>query len=703
MLISPQWLREFIDIPVEDRRLADDLTLAGISIEGVFGEGARTLFDADITTNRVDAMNHYGVARECAAIYDRELKPLAPRLPDAGGSGRAASFPIEIEDAHGCARYTARIVRGVRITPSPAEIAARLELLEQRPINNVADATNYTLQEMGHPTHAFDLDLLEGSKIIVRRARPGETLTTLDGVERKLSPEDLVIADALKPVALAGVMGGFDTMITEKTRNVLIESAWFDPVSIRKTARRHGMHTDASHRFERGADFGATPVACARVAALILASAGGELEGGEIDAVAREIVRPQITLRRSEVRRILGQDVPDTEIGRILGRLGFRAVPGRSTSVPVREPMPTGVGGAHAALAEQVADFVVTPPPWRLDVEREIDLVEEIARIYGFDRFPNTLPSFSGGVVELPDERKDAKLQRTLLALGYDQAISLSFVPRAEAQAFSSAQPVEIANPISDEAAFMRTSLLPGMLDMLAWNLNRGVADVRLFEAGNIYEKIGERAEERKRIALGATGAAAPASVHQGARPYSIFDLKGDIEALLGAFAHKAMYFDAHAAEYLHPGRSARAVLDGATVARFGQIHPQLAAARKLRQDIYLAEIYLDRLYQFALRAPAYSPIPRFPSVERDFSFIFADAITFEQMRDLVERLRIGELRGFAPLEIFRGGAIPAGQYSLLLRATFQSAERTLRDEEVAVWAQQIIKSLEGLGGTQRA
>ncbi len=703
MLISPQWLREFVDVPVDDRRLADDLTLAGISIEAVLGSGERTVFDADITTNRVDAMNHYGVARECSAIYDRELKKIAPKLPDTAERGSATVFPIEIEDSHGCARYTARVVRGVKVVPSPAEIAARLELLEQRPISNVADATNYTLQEIGHPTHAFDLDLLEGGKIIVRRARAGETLKTLDGVERKLAKDDLVIADAVKPVALAGVMGGFDTMITDKTRNVLIESAWFDPVAIRRTARRHGMHTDASHRFERGADYGATPVACARVAELILQTAGGELKGGEIDVIGRRIERAEIPLRHAEVKRILGGDIPDEEVQRILRRLGFGLTAGRATTVSVPSAVPVGTGGAHAAVAEQVADFRVAPPTWRLDVEREIDLIEEVARIYGFDRFPNKLPAFAGAVVEQSHERKDAKVESDLLALGYNQAISMTFISRQDAAAFSGATAVEIANPISEEAAVMRTSMLPGMLDMLARNLNYGVSDVRLFESGNIYERVGERAEERPRIALGATGVAVPASVHQPARLYSFFDLKGDIETLLSAFEHRALYFDALAAEYFHPGGSVRAVMDGVTVARFGQIRPDVAAARKLRQDVYVGEVYLDRLYEHALREPKYTAIPRFPAVERDFSFIFDDAVTFEQAYSAVRRLDIPELRRFVPVEIFRGGTIPAGKYSVLLRATFQSAERTLRDEEVAVWAQQIIAALTALGGNQRA
>jgi phenylalanyl-tRNA synthetase beta chain len=689
--ILPAWLREFVDAPADDRKLGDDLTLAGISVESIEGEGARAVFDVDFTPNRVDAMNHYGVARDCAAIYDKDLKPIAAKLPEGARSRSSAKFPIEIEDPQGCARYTARVIRNVKIAPSPEKIAQRLELLGSRAINNAADASNYALQEIGHPTHCFDLDLLEGGKIIVRRARPGEKLKTLDGVDHVLHPDDLVIADAVKPVALAGVMGGFDSMITEETRNVLIESAWFDPASVRRTARRHAMHTDASHRFERGADIGITPTACARVAELILQNAGGQLEGEETDAYPRQLDRPTLTLRRSQVRRHLGQDIPDTEIARILRRLGFGITPGRA-----------------AAVAEVVAEFTVQVPTWRLDVEREIDLIEEIARIYGYDRFPNTLPGFVGGVIELPDAKKEVIIRASLLGLGYNEAVSLTFISHADAQRFSTATPVEIANPISEEASVMRTSMVPSMLNMLAYNLNRGNAGVRLFESGKIYESMGARTEEQRRLSIGATGAAIPASVHAPGRRYSFFDLKGDIETLLGAFQFNSVYFDGSTPDYYHPGRSARAVMDGATVARFGQLHPELAAKRKLRlsaqetPEIYIAEVDLERLYRHDLRKIRYQAIPRFPGVDRDFSFTFDDSVTFERIHGAVAALRISDLRHLVPAEIFRGGSIPSGKYSMLLRATFQSAERTLRDDEVALWSQQIIKALQSLGGTLR-
>ena len=679
MKLSPAWLREFVDARVDDRRLAQDLTAVGIAVESISGEGKNTVFEMEIGTNRPDAMNHYGVAREASVIYNLPLLALDSKLPAAPGN---SDFAIEIADQTGCARYTARVVRDVKIKPSPDAMAKRLLLVDQRSINNAADATNYTLWEMGHPTHVFDLDLLEGGKILVRRAFSGETLKTLDGVERKLTPEDLVIADAVKPVALAGVMGGFDTMITAKTKNILIESAWFDPATVRKTARRHGLHTDASHRFERGADFEATTKACDRVAVLLLESAGGELDGGAIDVVARQVDLAPVALHLSEVHRILGEKLETNEIFRILQQLGFELMPER--------------GGDP--------DFTVRIPSWRLDVEREIDLVEEIARLHGYDKFANTLPAYAGAVVEVPDAEKDLKLRSSLLALGYDEAVSLTFISHEDAETFSSAPVVELANPQSEEASVMRSSLVPGMLNMLAYNLNRGADRVRLFEAGSIFEATDSGTAEPKRICMGATSPPSAKNAEGwGTQDGGFFDLKGDVENLLQAFQHQTLTYDAQTSDYYHSGRSARALMDGALVAQFGQLHPDVAARRKLRQSVFVAEFYVDRLYPQGLRVVRYQPLPRYPAVERDFSFVFDDAATFEQIQRAVIALGLAELRSFIPVEIFRGGNVPAGRYSLLLRARFQSAERTLREEEVAQWSAQIIKALESLGGKLRA
>ena len=718
MRISPTWLREFVEIKVSDRQLADDLTLAGIAVESITTDIAPhpLLFEMEIGTNRPDAMCHYGVARECSAIYDAPLKPIQPKLPKAKAAAQA--FPIVIEDTKGCLRYTARVVQGVKIAPSPAKILNRLKIDDHGGVSNAVDASNYTLMELGHPTHAFDLDKLEGGKIIVRRARAGETLKTLDGVDRKLDPEDLIIADAKKPVGLAGVMGGLDSAISDTTKNILIESAWFDPASVRKTARRHGMHTDASHIFERGADWGATARACDRVAQLILETAGGELEGEAVDAIAGRVVRHSVWLRRKEVVRILGQEIPSETSARILTRLGFKLSDLREAfprSVRIATLTPEAMEEYRAkAKAKGIElpdwnidaenDLIVEPPTWRLDVEREIDLIEEIARIYGYNKFANTLPSFSGGVVELGNADKAAKVRAILLALGYNEAISPSFISPAEARAFSRAVMVPLANPLSDEQSVMRTSLIPGMLGMLAWNLNRGTSDVRLFELGRVFFAPSEEStEETPVLSLGATGNAVASGVHGVARPYSFFDLKGDIEALLGAFEMDSVRFEKADRGHLHPGRSARAVVDGATVAEFGQLHPDLASTRKLKQEIYIAQVHLDRLFALPLRMPRYQPLSKFPAVDRDFSFLFAESVSFEHIQSAVRSLKIAEMQGFRPGEVFRGGAVPPGKYSVLLRAQFQSMERTLRDDEVAQWSVRIIKALEGLGGSLRS
>jgi phenylalanyl-tRNA synthetase beta chain len=676
MKLSPHWLRDFIDFKVDYRRLADELTLAGIAVEGISGEGDNTVFEMEITTNRPDAMNHYGVAREVSALYDLPLRPLASKLPAAKGK---SDVTIEIQEPDLCPRFTGQEIRGATIKPSPEKITSRLALLDQRPISNAVDATNYVLWESGKPTHVFDLDLLEGRKLVIRKARAGETLKTLDGIDRQLTTEDLVVADARKPVALAGVMGGYDTMITEKTRNILIESAWWDPVTVRRMSKRHGLHTDASHRFERGADFESTVPSTNRVAELILQSGGGEPIGGAIDVIARRLDLAPIELDRREVQRVLGEDLRDLEISRILTRLGFVLLSGPE-------------GG-----------YLVHIPSWRLDIEREIDLIEEIARLHGYDKFGNTLPAYTGGVIDRPDAAKDSRLRTSLLALGYHEAISLTFISKEDARWFSPAPAVELANPISDEASVMRTSMLPGMLNMLAYNLNRGTGNGRLFEAGNVFEASGAKAVELKRLCIGATGSAAAGGVHQAARPFSFFDLKGDVEDLLAPFTSWTLYYDTNTADYYHPGRSARAVMDGATVAQFGQLHPDVAATRKLRQDVFVGEIFLDRLYQHDLRQVRYEALPRFPAVERDFSFVFGDGVEFEKIRASVAGLGIAELRSFNPVEIFRGDKVGAGKYSILLRAKFQSGEWTLREDEVAKWSGQIMKVLDSLGGVQRA
>lgn len=720
MKLSANWIRDYIDLTVDDRRLAEDLTDVGLGVEGIEGVGADTIFEMEIGTNRPDAMNHYGVAREAAAICDVPLKPIDPKLPpaakaesfsatDAALKGRSSTerdvaFPITVEEHSLCPRFSARVIRNTHIKASPEKIARRLQLLDQRPISNAVDATNYVLWEIGKPTHVFDMDLLEGGKIIVRKARPGETLKTLDGVERKLTSEDLVVCDAKKPVGLAGVMGGYDTMITEKTRNILIESAWWDPGIVRKMSRRHALHTDASHRFERGADFESTVLSCDLVAQMILESGGGELVGGVVDVVSKKMDQAPVMLHVSEVRRILGSNLDAGLIFSLLKRLGFTLIP----------------------EGQADAQFRVHIPSWRLDVEREIDVIEEIARLHGYNKFPNTLPAYSGAVVELPHAPIDATLRQRALALGYNEAISLTFISHTDAEKFESgiegtsadgrsatASVLELENPLSEEASVMRTSLVPGMLDMLAWNLNRDVANARLFEMGSVYEfSQGERVEPRW-MCLGATLSSVRASLPRGgaldvskgeqaAAAEAFRGFKGDVETLLAPFA-LSLRFDRKTAGYFHPGRSARVMIEAAEVAQFGQIHPEIVAARKLRQDVFVAEIDLEQIYKLGMRRTSFHPLGKYPAVERDFSFIFGDDISFIEMKKAVWNLEIGEVREMHPVEIFRGGSIPGGKYSVLLRVNFQAQDRTLREDELTEWSGKIVAALTKLGGTQRA
>ena len=692
MKILSHWLREYVPgIGVSDRTLADDLTLRGIAVEGVFDLGDfGSLFEMDITTNRVDAMNHYGIAREAATMYGLELKALDTTLPQAIPA--AKGFPVLIEEPKLCGRFTARVLRDVRVGASHGIVAERFRLLDQKLIANAVDATNYVLLAMGQPTHAFDLDKLEGG-IVVRRARKGEKLRTLDGVERTLDADDLVVADERKALGIAGVMGGWDTMITPETRNILVEAAWFDPGTVRRSSKRHLLHTDASHRFERGADFNAAPAASALVSRIIL-EAGGTAAGDLTDEVVAEV--QERTARRASIPFRLG------EVRRILG--------------PTEEPEGITAATAQAMLAGLGCDLEATGadawqvklPSWRLDLEREVDLIEEVARIHGYNRFRSTLPPFAGAVVELPWAEKQDALRRTLLGLGWNEAVTWSFCSASEAALFARepGSAVAIGNPLSEEAGMLRPSLLPGMLAMLALNISRDVDGAALFEMGTVFSGGADRVEERQALALGATG-------HAFSREETDFAvLKGTVEQMLGRFAARSLYFDRFPSDaglmpvWLHPGRSARAVMDGATVGWFGQVHPAEAERRKLKQAVWVGEFWLDRLYGHELRQPVVQELSRFQPVRRDFSVILPDTVLYATVLEAVEGLGIPELQKMEPKEVLRdaeGKRVPARHYSLLLGTVFQSQERTLREEEVQEWSRQVIAALEGLGGRLRA
>ena len=709
MKILTKWLRAYLpDLTVDDAQLAEDLTLRGIAVEGIYnlGDGNRSLYEMDITTNRVDAMNHYGVAREAAAIYGLALPALCYELPKARPSGK--DFPVRIEAQDACGRFTARVLRGVTIAGSKdwfagAEVTTYFGLLEQKQISNAVDATNFAWLAMGQPTHVFDLDKLEGG-IVVRRAKKGERVKTLDGVERVLDPEDLIIADHVKPLGLAGVMGGWDSMITPDTKNVLVEAAWFDPVAVRRTARRHGLHTDASHRFERGADYNAAPVASDLVSSILLAN-GGWIEGDLVDArvpalEARTANRKPVELKLSEVRRILGTTV-DAE--------GISA----ETAEGVLAALGCGLAelAQKAELAKDKPAWLVTLPSWRLDLEREIDLIEEVARVYGYNRFANTLPVFGEGVRALPWAAQEPEVRRTLLAAGFHEAIGSTFCSAAEA-ALTAPQPglaVPLGNPLSEEAGVLRPSLVAGMLAMIAGNLHRDVSDVRLFELGTVFSGTTEKVDERPSLSFGAVGTLPEQGALHAARAIEFHDVKGVVEQVVGRFHARAVLFDRFPAEagltpeWLHPYRTARVVVDGMTAGWFGQLHPRVAAERKLKEPVLLGELYLDRLYKLPLRQPIAREISRFQPVRRDFSLVLDESIAWEKIDQVVAGLRIPELVEWRAREVFRDAKLGAGEYALLLGATFQAADRTLREEELQEFQARVVEAVGKVGARLRS
>jgi phenylalanyl-tRNA synthetase beta chain len=708
MKILTKWLRAYLpELAVSDNQLAEDLTLRGIAVEGIYdlGPGNGSLYEMDITTNRVDAMNHYGVAREAAAIYGLPLPELHYALPAAKAATQP--FPVKIDAGDACGRFTTRVLRDVTVGESKdwfagAEVSTYFALMEQKKISNAVDATNYAWLAMGQPTHAFDLDKVDGG-IVVRRAQKGERLKTLDGVERVLDAEDLIVADHSRPLALAGVMGGWDTMITPATKNVLVEAAWFDPMTVRRTARRHGLHTDASHRFERGADFNAAPVASALVCAILLAN-GGWIEGDLVDVriaavEAKTARRRPVELKLSDVQRILGRTLDDEGI-----------------SAAAVQGLLTALGCELASQSGDGAAWRVTLPSWRLDVEREIDLVEEVARVYGYNRFANTLPAFGEGVKTRPWSASEDAVRRVLMAAGFHEAISSTFCSAAEA-ALTAPQPgqaVPLGNPLSEESGVLRPSLVPGMLGMIAGNLHRDVNDVRLFELGTVFggsnsNGIVEKVEELPALAFGAAGSLPELSPLHAARAIDFHDIKGIVEQVLERFQMRVMYFDRLPAEsglmpeWLHPYRAARVVAEGVTVGWLGQVHPREAAVRKFKEPVLAAELYLDRLYRLPLRKPAAQDLSRFQPVRRDFSLVLDDGIAWETVDRALESLDIPELVDWRVREVFRDARLGQGEYSLLLGATFQAQDRTLREEELRDFQARVVEAVGKAGARLRA
>jgi phenylalanyl-tRNA synthetase beta chain len=696
MKIVYNWLKEFVDVTAPAPDLRAKLSLAGVAIDSIEETSAGAVLDAEITANRPDCLGHVGIAREVAAIYRLPVKPLEPKLKESVEKVESATR-VEIDSPDLCGRYTARVLRSVKVQPSPDWLRQRLEAIGEKSINNVVDVTNYVMFELGQPLHAFDLDKLNEKRIVVRRAMPGEKIRALDGAERTLTKDMCVIADASRAVAIAGVMGGSDSEIGFATRNILIESAWFDPISVRRTSKALGLRTEASYRFERGADPGMAEFASRRAAELVHQVAGGELLAGAVDVYPKREAPQRIDLSRAELLRVMGSDVPDRDIEEILIALGF-------------QPKRTGSGASTVWNCQQ--------PSWRRDVTRGIDLVEEVTRHYGYDKFPTRLPPAKQPAHRLPHAAAMDRLRERIIGLGYQEIVAIPIVDTQRDEIFrpEGVAPAIIGNPLAEDAAVMRSSGVVSMISAIEWNLNRGQRNLRLFEIGKRYELRDGEPVETAVLTLGATGLAREKSIHEPDREFTFADLKGDLDRigeLAGGFKWRTgapIWLDTSIAGQVHlkgiqgidaEGRPKFHDLGSRPVAQIGnagQLLRRLAEHLKFRQNTFLAELELEPLFlgvEVAQASVKFSPIPRFPTVGRDFSLLLDEGVYFWRVERAIRSLSIPELRSVEAADLFRGGQIPAGKFSLMIRVTFQSADATLTDAQIAGFSSRIVAALE--------
>jgi phenylalanyl-tRNA synthetase beta chain len=698
MKVVYNWLKDFVDVTANARELAARLALHGTNVASVEAQPLGGVIDAEITSNRPDCLAVYGIAREVAAIHKLALKPVAAKPVESFTAKASEAVSVKIEAPELCGRFTARVIRNVKIQPSPAWLRERLEAAGVASINNVVDATNYVMLELGHALHAFDYDLVRNHSIVVRAAKRGEKIKTLDGIERALDPAFCVISDGdgSRAVGIGGIMGGGETEISFSTKNVLIECAWFEPIAIRRATRFLKLHTEASTRFSRGADPEMAELASRRCAELILQLAGGELLGGVVDVYPGKRAPKKITLTRAEILRVMGADVADREVESILGALGF---------APVR------VDQNRGQLGSILAAWECTQPSWRADVEREIDLIEEVARIYGLSKFPPRLPAARQGAARLPQYEAETRLRERLIGLGYREIVTIPHVAEDRDILFrpDGAIPAHLANPLSEGANILRSNGSVSMAVAIEWNLNHGQRNIRLFEIGRHYRFAPESKAggslaplETVFLTLGATGEARPQGVYDSARPYSFADLKGDLDAI-GALSGGFDWKDG-GADSLHPAKRGRVVLGQSDLGSAGQLAKRIADKLKFRQDVFLAEIILGPFYckYYGVKdARRYQPLPRFPAVERDFSLLLAEGTTFAQVANTIRVLNIPEIDSIEAADLFRGKNVPAGKYSLMIRVTFQSREATLTDAQISDHSSRIISALESSVGAQ--
>lgn len=630
--------------------------------EWKIGEPMDAIIDIAVTPNRGDCLSMIGMARDLAGYFGARCNTPIVRVMET--MDRIDNYiKVTVENKKACPRYGARFIRGVHVGPSPDWVRYKLESAGVRAKNNIIDATNLVMLEMGHPIHAFDLDRVANRHIIIRDAREGETLEMLDGEELKLTSEDLLIADPREPIALAGVMGGMKSGIHNSTINVVIECACFDPVTIRKTARRLGMQTEASFRFERSVDPEGVTRVLDRVATLMRDIAGGEIVQGIMDVKSYRYEKKILPLSISKTNRILGTDLGPREMADLLLRLDF-------------EITKTEEDNIHFSI-----------PPHRTDIDREIDLVEEVARMYGYEKVKPTIPYLPAkSNTRSPVEQMKKKASSTLVSLGFNEMITLSFTSSRliEALGLPLDHATPITNPISSDQDVMRTSLLPGVIEVASWNLNRDLLDLAQFEAGKVFRQIDENQFEEEMHLMAVLCGETLSSWRKKGREVDFYDIKGAAEAVLDALLlSDARLHEDVETPWLHPGRSARYIKNGKEICRIGEFHPVLTERLELKRRLYLMEMNLTLCAELEKKERKYTPIPKFPAVDRDLAVIVDKKVSAGDIQSAIKQAAGESLEDVSLFDLYTGDPVPEGKKSLAYAFTFRSTDRTLTDEEV--------------------
>ena len=682
------------------------------------GRGGDAVLDVNVTPNRPDATSHVGVARDVAALLDRPLRRPAPPVPAVGGAVEDL-VSVEIETPDDCPRFVGMVVRGVTVGESPEWLKDRLVSVGLRPISNVVDVTNFVMLETGQPLHAYDLDRLAEGRVVVRAAEGGEAFTTLDGVERTLPKGTVMVADGERFVGVAGVMGGLDSEVTESTTNVFIEGAMWEPGQIRRTAKALGLQTDASYRFERGADPTGQPLAVARAAELISQTGGGAVVEGRIDENPRPYAPRTVALRPARIARVLGVEVPTDDVTRLLEAIGFGVEGGAATLDAFAEAVLREEDPETAAREAVDAALVVTVPPFRPDVEREVDVIEEVARLWGYDRLPTpaTTPVPLVPAGDTPSARLLDRSRRRLAALGFRELYTNSLVPRPTAEAFAdaawtglSAPPVETLNPISQEMAALRPSLLPGLLAVASYNQARGAGPLRLMEAGHVYRKDDAAGRgrvgavsgyyEHLSLALGVSGAAALGGWDHPARELDVYDLKGVVTDLLRDLGIEDVTETPRPAPDALTAYALVLESGGRRLGVLGRVADAVADAADLQAPLFAAELDWSTVVALADRdaVVAYAPISRHPVVERDLAVVVAEGQPAGPLVETIRRAGRPLLQDVRLFDLYRGEGVGEGRKSLAFALRF-GADRTLRDKEVDGRVQRVVKALQAEHG----